>query len=646
MEGDDSSGADIGAMIAEAGPNATILQARRDLNVTYVRARVPRVVVSSRDVNVAVHAFSPPQGYERAEHILWRGHGAGVVVLMGEPRTGRQTCALSVLCLGTAQPVHRLNVTWGEYDFRDLPREVNARYLLDITYAEELSDDFAANLRDYGRELEAVNAKLVVIASTAIWQQYADELADITASIGQPQVLEVLRVRLDYQARRTAMPGGELLDVQALAGIVEALKDSDAPPDYGVALAFDISAHSESQEELLRFAASWKRWNRYIVDHLAKDVPGSAGERILLIAAAILGGATVETLSEEAGALSEKLGIAVDPTRTLEGADIRQQLAKVGARRIGDRIYLSARGADHDEVIDYLWEQRPNIRKALFSWITDMSARKPTDSAESRRLIEVVHRLASRHRWVSAIDVLFNLLSGNRDQNRRAYAALAGLLEDPHVGQALQKRLYDWAGGSRNLVEVARLCGGKVGDNSFTVAVVRLRRVASRAQTAAVRLAVQDALRSHVERTKLTRVLSVVEQWPQHERTIALTGLLDPEWLYKAGHLNTRSGTQGELGLLDPLADAWLWLINDPAASEFNTQLIRGWGRLADLHPEARSLAVELLATVVGADQPNPPIATIFQQLSPDMSAAVIDCLKGKHGIESVESRTDMGADI
>lgn len=617
-------------MIANADANATILQARRDVNVTHVHARVPRVVIGSREVRAAVHAFSPPRGYAEAERILWDRPGSGVVVLMGEPRTGRQTCAISVLCIGTAQQVNRLNVTWGEHDFRDLPREPNTRYLLDVTYAEDLSDDFATNLLEYGIELNAVESKLAVIASTGIWRQYADELGDLTASIGQPSILEVVRVRLDYEARHTGTSGSELLNLQALAGIVEELKVSDAPPDYGVDLAVEIRAHAKSQDALLSFASDWKRWNRFIADHLAKEDPGSAHQRMLLIVVAVLGGATVEVLSDEVSSLSEKLGIPINPTKTLEDADIRSQLAALGAHRVGDRIYLSERQTDHDEVLDYLWEQRPDLRKALFGWITAMSMRKPTDSAESRRLVEVVHRLASRHRWVPAIDVLFNLLGGNRDQKRRAYSALAGLLEDPHVSPALQKRLYDWSGGSRNLVEVARLCGGKVGSNSFAVAIVRLRRVAGRAQAADVCAAVQNALRSHAEKTRLAKVLSAVEQWPQHEKTVALTGLLEPEWLWMSSERMTRPAIKGEVDLLEPLTDAWLHLVRDPAASETNTKLIRSWGQLADTHPEAHNLAVELLATIVAAGESRLPVGEVFQQLSSALSAAVVDCLKGR----------------
>ncbi|MGW8376915.1 hypothetical protein [Streptomyces sp. ODS28] len=627
---------------ASASGNASITQVSGDYERhehRYVRGweYLGGVGVDEREWDLAAHAFvdvtdsSGSRVVERAVRQMRArpGHG-GVLVLIGEASTGRRAAALRLL---HELDVPRERVRWLVPDWEQplterVPHTDGHGFILDLNDSTTLPETFYTGLSDYRRVAESSGTYLVMLVSPGRWKP--EGLVTVPeVTLRRPQAPEIATTHL----RHLAPAREEWLTQPPLNGL---LQPTSPPADAARLARLVIRAGETDDREKIK--AEFTGWHDYLQGWFEKHAEtADLRERALLIAAALLEGVPVHTVLEAADKLFQQVGGSLPVGGPLAGRDLTKRLEAIKASSAAaEAISLDKdRHGLSEATLKYVWLQRPQLRKTLLQWASDLSG--PGGIA-----VKHLHRIAASLVQLSLLPggnmvqtVAIDWIGTGRTTHRDlAVEVLEAMALHPVTGPGLRKNLYDWAhqsGTSEQLAAaIAQISAGHLGQKFPRIALTRLRLLASRPDGLA-RDAIAEAVRD-LAANHLVRPLVLAEV---------------TQWLGAKEESTRRAGAEAFLALTDltmgppPLLTAAQDAEDEEAAEEIWQMLVRGW-RAALAQPDTCKAACDRLAAWLDSaelpDQHVLRVATevLHQRLAASGPAAV---LVG-HDVDSELGRT------
>ncbi|WSQ15103.1 hypothetical protein OG604_49520 [Streptomyces sp. NBC_01231] len=589
-------GATAPVQTAEASDQARVTQVGGDYEEhhhhRYVRGweYLRGVGLAAAELDLAEHAFVDPAGPDgtgqavQAISRLNRPYGRShILVLCGEAGTGRRTTALHVL-RGSGVPKERilwLVLDWDQPRAEQIPYRKGHGFVLDLTGHRGLAEDFYTGLADYQKEAEAAEAFLIILADAGSWNPGA--LATVpVVSLVRPSAQRIAAAHL---ARRAGDRVDWLTSPPLDTLLTEASQAADA------ARLADLITHAEEgDKEAVK--QQFTDWRLHLKDWFTKHSGAEdLRERALLVAAALLENTPADVVLEAADRFFREVGGVLPPGGALAGRDLQGRLDAIKASTVGrENISLDAeRHGLPEAVLKYVWQQRPQLRRSLLEWASQISAPNGIAVRHLRRIADSLVQLS----LLPGGSVVQSVASAWIETGRTAHRDLAiGILETmalhPDTGAGVRRLLYAWAQQktiSKELASaVAEICAGRLGQKYPRVALTRLRVLASRSDGLAHE-AVADAVRT---------LASAPEQ-----RILVLSEIV--HWAESADSTTRRAGAGTFLALTDITSDTLLPLpaVQEPtfdATDALAGELfVRGW-RAALREPSTAEAAHSQLA--------------------------------------------------
>jgi hypothetical protein len=600
-------------------PVGAVIQARkvRDFhqynthNTTYVTSKVRTSVLDPNAVAYLRAVFAPPESWPGALDKLQR-HQA--VALVGEPGSGRFIAAVNLLAQAETTP-HRLLLDPDDLD-RQLFLEPGHGYLLDLDELTGTSVQITQVLDRFRRVLRKAGNPLVVLAKPDTAEAINLDWRDLTTAWQAARPIPVFGQTLsclldpdqaanwqEYPPLRSALAEASPSDAARMAHLVRDV----------VRLAGTAASSEQVGDEVL---AAYRNWTDELRtwDEKTKGEPDAEDRRAFLIATAALEGQPAESILAATALLLSSAGMTDSPGRGLAGPGLQDRLRVVHASGDSQAVTF-IRPAYGAAVLDWVWADRPQLRRTLWEWLQTATVNldPPAAQATSRTLLA----LAQRHR-----DAL-PLLKAADDwaitpRAPLASALLAEAATSEELGRAVRRRLYEWATQAGQSVAVhqlvAEVCSGDLADNYPMIALTRLRHLAAR-QPEQVRQAVISAVGELAKRPPLhDQVLRAIVDWTQDtDLTRASTGRLGflelASLLDDTGHLLLLPGRSDD-GWLSLLATGWLAAFRAEDTRAKAGEVAATWLEASSQQQAPRPLVLQALT---GACRNSVDVASISQ---------------------------------
>lgn len=447
--------------------------------------RSPRRIADDQ-LRLLRQQFVDPAGMGMARRVL---EGSRTVILHGPPGSGRSAAACVLL--------HEVHQDAGI--FRELlPGEeegaltdpglvgVGDRLLLNLAEADV--SQWTQTRRDLSALRKAVQeqqAHLVVVmphdgALEAHLQPYR-------ADIGRPPAMEVFRRhlrlhRIPYEEYRLPAPAlDDFLD--------------ERPPMEEVAHFADRVRRARAAFPVRDGFAAWckqsrdarTQWRKEVADRVATQC--AAPQRALLFATAMLHGAHADVIHRGSALLLATLNTPRDETPSLEGKDLAERLAEIGAAAGPDGRVRFDR-LDYDAAVRaHFWDHMPDLRHLFSTWtVQGTELDDPHIDSDLRK--RLVSRLADQYlRTGRGNDLAFlaeewSAAPASRGRLEAAVNTLACGLHHARYGRSLRMIVYSWCKGKQltgNLAYVLlRACTDVIAPTHPDQAVTRLHHLARR----------------------------------------------------------------------------------------------------------------------------------------------------------------------
>ncbi|WP_411139323.1 hypothetical protein [Streptomyces sp. C10] len=581
---------------ADATGNARVTQVGHDYEEhhhRYVRGweYLRGVGVDGHEMDLVENAFVDTPGVNGAGQVahavsmLKRVDGRShAVVLLGEPGVGRRAAALRVL-RDAGVPRERIRwlvLDWERPRTEQVPHTKGHGFILDLTAYRSLPEDFYTGLADYQKEAEAAEAFLIILATPGAWAPEAFATVPRVRLV-RPPATEIAEAHLRHLAAGRL---DWLTSVPLDALLAEATQAADA-----ARLARLVAQATGDDKEKVK--QEFTDWKQHLHDWFERySAPEDLRERALLVAAALLEGVPADVVLEAADQLFVEVGGVLPPGKALAGRDLDMRLDAIEASSVGDGENISLDAEHHGlagAVLQYVWQQRPQLRRGLLEWASRISAPNGIAVRHLRRIATSLAQLSLLPGGATVLSVASAWIDTGRSAHRElAVEVLETMALHPLTGAEVRKQLYDWA-HQKNTSEalaaaVAEICSGRLGQTYPRIALTRLRLLASR-EDGRAREAVAKAVRT---------LASTTEQ-----RTLVLSEIVD--WSESADDAVRKAGASTFLALTDVTRDNLLPL---PVARETTDDsidalagqlLVRGW-RAALVEPAAARAAHDQLA--------------------------------------------------
>ncbi|WP_228048214.1 hypothetical protein [Streptomyces justiciae] len=527
MTAGDEAASERPQMEAEASDHAVVTQVAGDYaehHHNYVRGweYLSAVGVGEDEIRLVEEAYvhttrddGVAQPVQRAVNALKRPLGQrNVVVLVGRPGTGRAATALRVLLdVGVSgKAIFNLVLDWDRPRTAQIPSTPGDGFILDLSAYRSLPKDFYEGLIDYQREAAKRDAYLVVLVTPETWKPGSAVATPAVECVG-PSADEVARALVRHLAAHRENWLDELAEL--LGGATS--------PEAAARLARIIANPEIKKVDDAK--SEYLNWNTYLLNWFEEhNSSEELRDRALLIAAALLERLPADIVMNAADRLFERVKGAVPPGGALAGLDLDKRLDAIGASRVdGDRISLSEeRHALHESVLTHVWQQRPQLRRVLLNWASELSAPGGIAVKYLEHIADSVTRLAAGPNGGTVLQIVTKWTATDSKPHRRlAVGLLESMAVHPVIGAAVRKYLYDWA-GQKNTSEalaqaIAKVCAGALGSEYPRVALTRLRILAARTdQRGAAEVA--EAVRVLAARPdRRVLVLGEIVEWAQSE---------------------------------------------------------------------------------------------------------------------------------
>ncbi|MEV0374672.1 hypothetical protein AB0I10_33640 [Streptomyces sp. NPDC050636] len=549
------------------------------------------VGVDNHEMDLVENAFVDTPGINGAGQVahavsmLKRVNGRSrALVLLGETGVGRRTAALRVL-RDAGVPRERIRwlvLDWERPRTEQVPYTKGHGFILDLTGYRSLPEDFYTGLADYQKEAEAAEAFLIILATPGTWAPEAFATLP-SVCLAHPPAKGIAEAHLRHLAAGRL---NWLTSVPLDALLAEATQASDA-----ARLARLVAQAAEDDRDAVK--QEFTDWKQHLHDWFERfSNPEDLRERALLVAAALLEGVPADVVLEAADQLFVEVGGVLPPGRALAGRDLDMRLDAIKASSVGGGESISLDAERHGlagAVLQYVWQQRPQLRRGLLEWASRISAPNGIAVRHLRRIATSLARLSLLPGGATVLSVASTWIDTGRSAHRElAVEVLETMALHPHTGAGVRKQLYDWA-HQKNTSEalataVAEICSGRLGQTYPRIALTRLRLLASR-EDGRAREAVAKAVRT---------LASAPEQ-----RTLVLSEIVD--WSESADDTVRKAGASTFLALTDVTGDNLLPLpvaretADDSIDALAGQLLVRGW-RAALLEPTAAKAAHDQLA--------------------------------------------------
>jgi len=572
----------VGAAITvgsnEGGINFSVFAQER----ARAAALTPQFVQRLRDVYVLVSQWD-----EARRRLL----ELGAVALVGPSGSGREITAINLLAELELLPRRLL------LDPEDSAKEIavhdGAGYLVDLSVLSGSDAEDTAAVDNCLHALHEARCPVVLLSDEQTARRVSLEERGLALRIGPAPSGTVFVKELLYLCPVSDVKGW------SKHPLIEQILTDALPSDSArlARLVRDVAGEQvraptdQQVQEVIGAYGSWRteieEWDAKVRD-VGEASAEAAQQRALLLAAAVLEGAGAQTVLHAAGLLLDTCGIPEQPGGGLVGRALTERLQQVGAELKGDRVVFR-RSAYGPAVLDWIWQERPQLRRKLPEWIARTGQGQLAAPDASVSLLE----LALRKRDPGLV---LEVASEWVDRGMRPPAAqmLGTAALSQEIGGPVRRKLYHWArhqSGTRVQLLVAEVCAGQMADILPEITLTRLRNLA-RQELEVVRAEVVRTMAVLAERSRLRLpVLRETIRWTVSPHpTVAATGCRT----FLA--LAARGG--GDRG--------WQVLGNVP--SEKDLSLVgEGWRaslRWEETRLEARALAATWLESVVAVQVP------------------------------------------
>ncbi|MFF9143925.1 hypothetical protein ACF1BN_03545 [Streptomyces sp. NPDC014861] len=307
---------------------------------------------------------------------------------------------------------------------------------------------------------------------------------------------------------------------------------------------------------------------------------------------------------EAADKLFERVGGELPPGGPLAGRDLRARLQAVQASVVGKEC-ISLDEERHglaEAVLKYVWQQRPQLRKALLEWASQLSAPKGIAVRHIGRIADRLEQLSLLPSGSTVQSVMSEWIETGRTQHRQlAIGVLENMALHPETGPGVRRWLYDWAkkttGNGKLVAAVAEICAGRLVEKYPRIALTRLRILAERNDDLAGK-AVADAVRTLANAPE--RHLLELAQWAE-----------------SADRATRKAGASTCLALTDLTDTSALPLfstrqrVEGPAATGIENLFIRGWQAAIEEPSTAAQAHIRLAGWLDSTDLPNAQLMPI-----------------------------------
>jgi hypothetical protein len=545
--------------------------------------------------------FQPP-GYDELRRRLVKSR---VLVLTGPAGSGKRTTALYVLRDqldrdGKCGHVIELAPDWESPDPARLPAEPARGYLLDLRESIALLHrSLAQGLREHAGKLEAAGSYLVITATEQQWRECSDTFKK---EHEPPAADEVIQQELDERAQAW------LTRSKADPRLSGALSNVRSPAD-AVRLAAAITrAVDKGRPGIEQALDEFHHWARYLKEWFNRN-PGER-RRVLLVAAALVDGCTVDELFETAAALREAMRgrRLMDPP--MAGAGRRSELEALGAEVDGTgAVSLSRhRPGLHDGVIDYVLQDfRDALVDGCWGWVTGPGF-TATSTDLRRRLAGAIVGWAARFGEPAFLGRLPGLVRSEPEHRQLAGMLLEQAVLHPVIGPVTRRRAISMAEAPKTdqtLVELlGELSGRVIGVRFPTVALCILRGILQRDRPPEAATAWLTTLAEHGDNRRLV-LYTVVAKWmscPTYQRAgeTAFVALMRPGPHTVAYRL--LADACSDAGVLCLLMAGWRRLRRGGLPEEVTAELVRGWAAEIRAGRLRRGVAGDLLLLAIKGD--------------------------------------------
>lgn len=420
-----------------------------------VRVGVDRLrIVREHRIRLA-RCFVRPRGCRRAADRL--GRPGAVVILQGMPGVGRRAAA-TMLLEEVSAPLGRIEELPANLEEGVPEPSPGDRYLLDLSPVGE--NDYPAaqqTLKMYRSLVEKHEARMVAVCPAGLEWMLDAELAPLAVTIERPRGRAVLSrhlrargVRFEYEHLSTdelthMFATAPMRELDRLAELVTQARDSAR---YG-------TDFTHWRDEAVAAATNW---SQQVAQKLRKHRGGP--ERALLLAAAMMSGATADTVMGAATRLLELVGHPKDLTPRLAQEGLGEQFEKLALVREADGRVGFGRLAYDDAVRGHFWENFPDLRTGFRDWV-EQCMEQPELGPEDRR--RLVSRFAEQALSSGRPDDLVELVekwTRPSAEGRLSAAAAATLelgLSHEQYASRFRSRVYQWATAARLKPDLARV---------------------------------------------------------------------------------------------------------------------------------------------------------------------------------------------
>ena len=402
-----------------------------------------------------------------------------VLIVTGEPGTGRRTAALRLLAdVFGAERVDDLKATWSQPRRQLLPQVSHGHgYFLDMTEPTDQppEDDFGRKLRTWVQER---NAGLVVVATDEQWaRRWTSSAADIVVGLGSPDARDLVSRELQVASAADR--------IAALANEAFLRIWKSRPKAEGARRLARIIIRNGPECSPEQVVDEYLDWQDWIDRELTSK---QLGARALMWSCAFCDGGQRKSVLRMADDLRRQLGEQRTPADILSDAPASTRLDKAKIVRDGDHVFLSPEQHGLAAAVRrHLWDEFEDQRTVLTKWLVSQLKAQPAEKAlpvdDVAQIVDGLLDLAVHYQDDALLRTLRDSLTGDRRQF--AVLAFSRAALDPRYGAHVRGLLYDWVTTSlaQEVVDlVADVCGGTFGEEKTGMALVRLGWAAQRSQ--------------------------------------------------------------------------------------------------------------------------------------------------------------------
>lgn len=432
------------------------------------------------------------------------------VALLGPPGSGRSITGIRLLAdLGVTPRTLVL-------DLEDLGQKLEPEdghgYLLDLEEVPE-RPRVAEWIRDLAARVHEQGTYLVVRARAEHWRTLGLDAYVSSVTAGDVRAIEVFAAHLKSRthtevatdwAHREAiikrLTGVRPPEAVRLAELVDRVRRAGVPED----------------QQLDQVLQAYANWTDTLTDWFERPENGDGHRRVMLITTAALGNGSVAEVYEAARLLTDEVGLQPSQGDALIGPEITEVVGVIDARLDGDRITFT-RPAYADAVLDHVWVRRPQLRRALKTWLAKLPKVVDDGGQAARRLVE----LGIRQNASDVVTSAAESWAASPSLRPLAVVALTEAAMSDQIGRAVRRRLYEWACSAAAdealHLAVAQVCSGQLAEAYPQIALTRLRHLAVRSRER-VKAAAIEGIATLASRPRLRNdVLLEVSTWVRGE---------------------------------------------------------------------------------------------------------------------------------